>query len=321
MGQPIVFMFSGQGSQYFQMGRELYENNSRFHLWMNHCSQIVEDLIGESLIDIIYYRNGKGDPFERILYSNPALLSIEYCLARILIEKKIEPDYLLGYSMGEMTAAVVSESLTLEEGLTLAVDVAKILEEGSPAGAMLAIIENENIVYRYPDAFRCCAVSGRNFDNHFVVSGLLDDVIALQSFLEAKNVLTHKLAVNHGFHSSVLESVSEKCKALCGSLDLRSPKYPIYSCVESAIIKEYSVEHFWRVIREPVDFVETISQIEKRGSHIYIDVGPSGTLSTFIYYLLGQDSFSKRFEAMNQFGKDIQLLTYLESKQRPTLIK
>ncbi|MBX2859111.1 MAG: acyltransferase domain-containing protein [Cellvibrionaceae bacterium] len=320
MSMPIVFMFSGQGSQYFQMGRELFENNPRFRLWMNFCSKIVEDLIGESLVDIIYYRNEKSEKFDRILHSNPALLSIEYSLSRMLIEKRILPDCLLGYSLGEMTAAVVSDALTIEEGLVFAVDVARTLEESCPIGAMLAIVDSENIINSYSEAFANCTVSGRNFENNFVVSGLLDDVLRLQHFLESRNVLTHRLSVKYGFHSEVLENVSEELKRLCCSLNFRRPRYPVYSSVESSKIEEYSEEYFWRVIREPVNLMNAVNKIEKSGSHIYIDVGPSGTLSTSVSYLLNKNSSSKKIEVINQFGKDIEWVSKLESQLTTWLV-
>ncbi|NQZ12186.1 MAG: acyltransferase domain-containing protein, partial [Algicola sp.] len=122
MKKPIVFMFSGQGAQYYHMGKELYECHPRFALWMDHCDEIVEPLIGTSLIDILYDESvTKGDPFDRVLYTNPALLCIQYSLSRVLMEMDIQPDYLLGYSLGEFTAAVVSGVMSLEEGLELLV--------------------------------------------------------------------------------------------------------------------------------------------------------------------------------------------------------
>ena len=123
-------MFSGQGSQYYQMGKELYRNHSRFKLWMKYCDEIVRSLIDESITDIVYKdRIDKHKPFDKLLYTNPALLCIEYSLARIIIEMDIHPDYVLGYSLGEITASIISGIITLEEGIQFVVDVARLLEE------------------------------------------------------------------------------------------------------------------------------------------------------------------------------------------------
>jgi len=65
-------MFSGQGSQYFHMGKDLYENHPRFKLWMDHCDDMAKPLIQNSLIDILYKQNNKSDIFDKILHTNPA---------------------------------------------------------------------------------------------------------------------------------------------------------------------------------------------------------------------------------------------------------
>ena len=137
MKKPTVFMFSGQGSQYYQMGKELYEKHPRFKLWMNHCDNIVSPLIETSLIEVLYEQHKKSEPFDNIVYTNPALLSIEYSLAKILMESGIKPDFFLGYSLGELTAAILSQGISLEQGLQLSVSFAKLLERESPPAKCL----------------------------------------------------------------------------------------------------------------------------------------------------------------------------------------
>lgn len=132
MNKPIVFMFPGQGSQYYQMGRELYENNPYFHQCMSQCALIIQRKLGVSLIDVLYGEENKTAVFDRLLYSNPALLAIEYSIARTLINEGIQPDYLLGYSLGEFAASVMSGALTIEEGLSLVIDYAQLLEKKAP---------------------------------------------------------------------------------------------------------------------------------------------------------------------------------------------
>lgn len=301
-------MFSGQGSQYLQMGCELYEKNSRFKLWMDHCDIYIKSATGHSMIDTLYRGYGKNYIFDDILLTNPALVSIEFCLAQLLKEAKIQPDFLLGYSLGEFTAAVIAGVLTLEEGIELCVEVAKILKSDSPSGGMLAVISQENIVHQHQKAFQRCQVSGRNFDNNFVVSGLEKDVNDLQNYLSENGILTQRLAVKFAFHSDIMEPFQYIFRSVTEGFNFRMPLIPIYSCTTGSQIKAVHEHHLWKVLREPVDFANTINRILDEGDFTFVDVGPSGSLSTSVKYCLPKSSDSIYLETMNQFGKDVNVL-------------
>ncbi|WP_075185095.1 acyltransferase domain-containing protein [Teredinibacter haidensis] len=321
MRKPVVFMFSGQGSQYFQMGRELYETHPRFKLWMDHCDIYVKSATGHSLIETLYGDFDKSHAFDDIVLTNPALVSIEFCLAQLLTEAKIQPDYLLGYSLGEFTAAVVAGVLTLEEGIELCVEVAKALKKYSPAGGMLAIISKEDIVQQHPQAFERCQVSGRNFENNFVVSGLEKDVSELQKYLSEKGVLTQRLAVKFAFHSDIMEPLKSTFKAITELFNYSAPRISIYSCTAGSKITALHEHHLWKVLREPVNFADTIKQVLNEGDFTFIDVGPSGTLSTSVKYCLPTDSGSNFMETMNQFGKDASVLEKTLTKLSDTRLE
>ena len=304
-------MFSGQGSQYYHMGKELYENHPRFKLWMDHCDEIVHPLIGASLMDVLYQEDNKSKPFDRILYTNPALLCIEYSLAKVLMEMEIQPDYLLGYSLGEITASVISGAVSLNEGFQLTVAYAKLLEKKSPPAAMLAIIESIDIVAKFPEAFKNCWVTGRNFHKSFVVSGLVNDIKDLQVVLSKNEIISQKLPVNYGFHTELMDPLKQDVKEIFNRVQISPIRIPIISALTAGRIKEISDNCFWKVTRHPVNFEKTIRLMLQNEDYIFIDVGPSGTLSTFVKYLLPSDSQSSHFEVMNQFGKNIKSIERL----------
>ena len=96
-----VFMFSGQGSQYFQMGRELFEKNETFRDWMIRLDDIPRHVSGKSVIEVLYSDvYGKGDRFDRTLLTHPAIFMVEYSLAETLVEAGVRPDMVLGVSLG-----------------------------------------------------------------------------------------------------------------------------------------------------------------------------------------------------------------------------
>jgi acyl transferase domain-containing protein len=314
MKKPIVFMFSGQGSQYYHMGKELYENHSRFRLWMNYCDEIVQPLIQRSLIEVMYNeRIDKHEPFDEILYTNPALLSIEYSLARILTEMDVQPDYVLGYSIGEVAAAVISGVLSLEEGFQFVVGVAKLLEAETPPAGMLAVIEPVEIMDQNPDLFETCWLTGNNFQKNFVISGLADDISHIQSVLKQRNMISQRLPVNYGFHTRLIDPIEEKFKQLGKGIHFSESRIPIISCLKSKEIEKMNEDHFWKVLRHPVAFEKTIQTILQKNEYIFIDVGPSGSLSTFVKYLLPFQSKSFHFEMINQFGKNLSSIEKFRS--------
>ena len=304
-------MFSGQGSQYYQMGKELYEKHPRFKLWMNHCDNIINPLIGISLIDVLYNQHSKSEPFDKIVYTNPALLSIEYSLAKILMEAGIKPDIFLGYSLGELTAAILSQGISLEQGLWLSVSFAKLLEQESPPAAMLAIMESENIMTQFPALFQGCWLSGKNFHTNFVVSGLAEPIRQLQLALHKKNIMSQKLAVNYGFHTEIMDPLAENFKQLTQDLLFSSLRIPIVSSLSCQKIPEINENYLWDVIRYPVEFAKTIEILLAVDNYTFIDVGPSGTLATLVKYLLPAHSKSFYLETINQYGRDLDSLNKL----------
>ena len=313
MKKQNVFMYSGQGSQYYHMGKELYENHSRFRFWMDHCDEIVHPLIQTSLIDVIYQGQGKSEPFDQILYTNPALLCIEYSLSRVLMEMDIHPDLLLGYSLGEITTSVVSGVISLEDGIQLVVGIARLVEEKTQLVEMLAVIESQEVMTEFPDLFQNCWVTGKNFQRSFVVSGLANDIRRLQDGLNQKNIVSQRLPVKYGFHTELIDPIEEEFKQLVRNINLLPMGIPIISSLTTGTVRELNDGHIWNVIRYPVEFEQTIRSMLQKEDYIFVDVGPSGSLATFVKYLLTSNSNSLHLETINQFGRDLNSIETLRT--------
>ena len=309
MRLPVVFMFSGQSSQYYQMGRELYHSHPRFRMWMDHCDEIAEPLIGRSLSDILYGEGDKSKPFDRLLYTNPALLCFEYSLARVLIEAGVKPDYLLGYSLGEFSAAVVGGALTLEQGIRFIVDYAKLIEAECPPARMLAVLDLPTVETRYADLFDGCWLTARNFDRHIVVTGSVPAIQSLREAMLNDNVVHQLLAVNFGFHTEMVQPIEHKMLELAQQIDFQPLQVPCISSFDGSIRDaQFDTNlwprHFWSLSRHPIAFDTTVQSLLRRGDHCFLDVGPSGTLATFVKYLLPAQSASVFSDVVNPFGRD-----------------
>lgn len=309
MSTPVVLMFSGQGSQYYRMGLELYRQHPRFRLWMDHCDEIARPLIGTSLCEVLYQEGDRGQPFDRLLYSNPALVAFEFSLARVLMEAGVRPDCLLGYSLGEISAAVVGGAITLEDALGFVVAYAQLLEAESPPASMLAVLDAPALETRYAELFDGCSVSARNFDRHLVVCGAATAIARLREALVRDGVAHQLLAVNYGFHTALMQPLQAKVLALGRRIDFRPLRIPVVSSLDGRRFEAGQPiddwpEHLWAMSREPVAFDATLRSLLPRGDQRFVDVGPSGTLATFVKYLLPPSSGSEFLEVITPFGRD-----------------
>lgn len=301
-------MFSGQGSQYYQMGKEVYEHHKVFSYWMDACDEIISPLLKTSFIDILYPKDKKGVAFDRLLHTNPALISIQYCMFQVVKDMGIHPNYLMGYSLGEMAAAMVSDVISLEDGLKFVVDMAEFLEEKTPQANMLALMAGKEIVLENPDSFAECWIIATNFSASFVVCGLPNDINSLQKMLQEKGVTTQLLPVNQGFHTPIINKVENEFKQRIKKITLSTPKIPIISSKKAAVVHEFTHDYFWDIIRYPVNFERTVKNTVENDDCIFIDLGPSGSLATSVKYIVNSNSNVVPLQILNQYGKNLNAL-------------
>lgn len=314
MPKKVVFMFPGQGSQYYQMGRELFNALPRFKAWMSFCDDIYSQYTGSSFIEELYSSERlKSEPFDNLIYTNAALLSIEYSLARVLMENGIKPDFLLGYSLGELTAAVIANSITIEDGLRLAVDYAEVIRTSQQNGGMLAIFDSLEIMRTHQVAFSTVRLSSINFDRGFVIAGDDQAVVKLQHYLSERAIICQKLPVNCAFHTEFMEPLRSAFLTTLGKTHFQAPTIPIVSALTASQVEQIDDEHLWQVVREPVNFAGAVRHLLREQDCQFIDVGPSGTLATFVKYMLPPNSASNFIETLNQYGKDIKTFEKLKS--------
>ena len=317
MNNPIVFMFSGQGSQYYSMGRELYENNDVFHYWMNHCSKMAEQFIDLSLVDLIYRkRANRFESFDKTVYTHPAIFIVEYSLSQVMVELGIKAEYLLGYSIGEYIANVLAGVMSLEEGLSTIHKNASLIDTLTPDAGMLAILASPTITDRFREEFSGISVAGVNFDTHFVVTSDFGRLEHLKQFLDKQNITSQMLPVTHGFHSYLMDSIEQDFKKHMESISFGSIQTPIISptYMRQLQLEDIVADYFYKIVRQPVKFRSTIERWEQTGNFTYIDVGPAGTLTTFVKQIIKNHSTdSKAFTSLNMFGKDLDSIRQLQA--------
>lgn len=312
----VVLMFSGQGSQYYSMSRDLYDHHGTFRYWMNYCASVAEGHLGVNLVDLIFSeRADKHEPFARTLYTSPAIFMVNYSVAQTLMDEGIEPDLLLGYSLGEIVALSVSGLVSVEDAIGFLIRSSRLVEERTPRGSMLAILHSRNIVDEYPDEFGDTTIASFNFSRSFVLAGRLERLKNVQHFLAQKSILTQLLPIECGFHSPLIDAVESDYKALGESVCTEEIRIPVISSAYSGRLDRERItpRYYWDLIRGPVNFDRTICSLEESGPYLYIDAGPSGTLATFVKYLLKSDSQSKALPLLDQFGYNMRNLSKVQA--------
>ncbi len=304
MNKPVVFMFSGQGSHYYQMGKELFEQHPTFKKWMLSLNEIASDTLGESVLNKLYDKTkSKSDLFDRTLYSHPAIFMVEYALAQVLLEDGIEPDYVLGTSMGEFASAAVAGVMEVEDVLKALVKQAQVLETHCQKGGMTAIVHKTTLFNETPQLFDNSELASVNFHSHFVVSGSLSSLKDIENFLQ--HMTYQRLPVSMGFHSALIEPAAPIYTDFLSLQTLKPPKIPFISCAHADILTSLAQNYFWIVIRKPILFQQTVQRLEEKPAYVYLDLGPSGTLANFVKYNLTKQSQSKSFPILTPFGPSL----------------
>ncbi len=306
MERSIVFMFSGQGSQFFHMGRVLYESEPVFRRTMTQMDEIAGDMIGRSVVREIYNPGkSKGDLFDQIALSHPAIFMIESALARALSERGIVPDSIVGSSMGEFVAAGLYGMMDFKTAFRIILRQTMVFRNDLEKGGMIAIMDSPDLFSQTPVLRDNSEISAVNFDTHFVVSATGDALETIRGHLLKADINHFVLPVAYAFHSSHMDRIREKFINLYRGLDFYPPEVAFNSCAAAREIQRIDPDYFWRVIRHPIRFSETITRLASERPCIFVDAGPSGTLATFAKYNLPRDDRSEIWPILTPFGHEL----------------
>jgi bacillaene synthase trans-acting acyltransferase len=308
-----VFLFSGQGSQYFQMGRELFEKNDTFRGWMVRLDEAAQRSSGQSVLATLYSAaNGKGDPFDRTLSTHPAIFMVEYSLARTLMETGVRPDLVLGASLGAFAAAAVAGFIDVEDALSAVIRQALALEEWCEPGGMIAVLGDPALFGEelFGERSELAAV---NFSSHFVVTAKRSALPAIEAGLKDRAIGHQRLPVSYAFHSRWIDEARAPFTSFMKSVVRSEHRLPLVCCDQAAIVAELPDDYLWDVVRRPIRFRETVAFLERQGPLRYIDVGPAGTLATFLKYLLPKTTSSTVHAILTPYGLDQKNLAAVSS--------
>ncbi|EYF04554.1 acyltransferase domain-containing protein [Chondromyces apiculatus] len=315
-----VFMFSGLGSQYHQMGRELFEQDAVFNRWLLHYDSFVTGTGGASVIPEIYApERQRGNAFSDLKRAAAALLVVECALARSLMEAGVVPDLLLGASLGEYAAGILAEALDFGEILQVFHQQLDVLREACARATLVGVFHSFAWVASTPLLRERCEISAYNFEGCVALTLRERDWEEVRRCLIAHDVVHQVVPVDQGFHSSLVEPAEGGVRRAMQGLQRRSLAMPVLSCATNRRVIAFDDDHLWGVLRKPIGFQRTIEALEREGKHVYVDVGPSGTLAGYTKHVLGRASAARVFPVLSIFGRDVHNLSKLLSQHRGAL--
>ncbi len=303
----VVFMFGGQGSQHYQMGRALYDRHPTFRRWMHIMDEQVRDLSGQSVLAALYHpSNDKGIRFDATELTHPAIFMVEYALAQTLLESGVEPDMMLSASLGTFAACAVGGALPMADALTLVLRQVASLKEHAAPGGMIAMLGppslHEGLLAEHSD------LAAFNYGSHVVLSALLPRLDDIEAELRQLGVAFQRLPVGYPYHSRWLDPVQPSFMASTKGIVFGALRIPLACCACTGVTKTVSPMHLWDVLRRPIQLESTVRVLEKEGPFDYVDVSPASTLATLLRYAISPSSRSRIRPVMSPFGRDVENL-------------
>lgn len=272
----IIFLFSGQGSQYKAMGKELYRNQPVFRQCMDECDSLFRPYILKSVLDLIYADDANESQIDQTVYAQPLIFSIEYALYRMWESWGVTPFAVLGHSIGEFAAAVAASVMSLSDAVKLVATRGRLMHSAPGEGTMGTIFADEmtvlSLIEKHLDEVSIAAV---NAESSVVISGekvIVDDILKQAGKEGFKN---QKLQVSHGFHSPLMSPILNDFKSVASGVNYQKPKIKFLSSLLAEFMDETipDADYWTRHIQEKVRFYDCLMVIKKMGNFIFLEVG------------------------------------------------
>lgn len=282
----VAFLFTGQGAQYAGMGRDLYESQPAFRAAFDECENLMSPSLGCSLFELFY--GSETHLLNDTRYTQPALFALEYALTQMWRAWGVEPDWVLGHSVGEYVAAVVAGVMTLADGAKLIAERGRLMSALPAGGQMAAVFVDEATVKTAIAPYSNeVSIAALNAPSETVISGAASALETLIEEFTAQGIKTKRLTVSHAFHSPLMEPMLAPFERVVKSVQLNKPQIKLISNLTGTVVgSEITTPRYWAShVREAVRFADSIQTLYAAGCRVFLEVGPRPTLMS-----LGQRS-------------------------------
>ena len=287
----VVFLFTGQGSQYVGMARQLYETQPTFRQTLERCDELLRPYLQQPLLSVLYPEAGVASPLNETAYTQPALFALEYALAELWRSWGIVPDAVMGHSLGEYVAACIAGVFSLEDGLKLVAERSRLMQSLPQDGQMAAVLADEGRVasalapYKTQVAIASrdaiASIAAVNGPENTVISGAKEAIESAIEQLKSQGISVQPLQVSHAFHSPLMEPILDEFERKARQVQFKAPGIPLISNLTGQMLKagEIPDANYWRRhMRETVQFAAGMNTLAEQGYEVFLEVGPSATL-------------------------------------------
>ncbi|MBI2374775.1 MAG: SDR family NAD(P)-dependent oxidoreductase [Deltaproteobacteria bacterium] len=277
-GVELAFLFTGQGAQYAQMGRVLYESSGVFQAAVDRCAKALEPHLEVPIMRVLF--GDVEDAIDETRHAQPAIFAIQLGLSELWRSWGVRPSAVLGHSVGEIAASVVAGGLTLESASRLVAARGRLMHTLPPGGAMISVAASEERARDAADA-EGVDIAAVNGPRRIVLSGECEAVRRAARRLDETGSSTVPLRVSHAFHSRLMASIEGALEVEAGNLEGGELKVEVISGWTGRAVAKSELQsgNYWRrQLREPVRFGDGITRLHALGFRAFLEIGPGATL-------------------------------------------